>query len=84
MSEGRPTPLHCSPAGVRAFRDRGQQGTGGRAFATRRNSTVISNSHLQTGLTSVILITLGTVKLQFQGPFVPNCGQFSELWELMS
>ena len=41
---------------------------------TCRNSTVTSYSHLQTGhwgLTSIILIVLDTVNLQFQGPFVP-------------
>ena len=37
------------------------------------------------GLTSVILIVLGTINLQFQGWFVPiSRDQFSELWQLMS
>ena len=37
------------------------------------------------GLTSVILIVLSTVTLQFQGWFVSiSRGQFSELWQLMS
>ena len=37
------------------------------------------------GLTSVILIVLGTINLQFQGWFVPiSQGQFSGLWQLMS
>ena len=41
--------------------------------ATRRNSTVSSDSHLQTvisGLTSVVSVVLSTVRLQFQGPLV--------------
>ena len=41
---------------------------------TCRNSTVISNSHLQlviSGLTSIIWVVLGTVTLHFQGAFVP-------------
>ena len=39
-----------------------------------RNSTVSSDSHFKlviSGLTSIILIVLGTVNLQFQGPCVP-------------
>ena len=39
-----------------------------------RNSTVISNSHVQlviSGLTSIILVALGTVNLQFRGALVP-------------
>lgn len=37
------------------------------------------------GLTSVILLVLGTVNLQFQGQFVSiSSGQFSELWQLLS
>ena len=41
--------------------------------ATCRNSIVISNSHFQTvisGLASFILVVLGSVNLQFLGPFV--------------
>ena len=37
------------------------------------------------GLTSIILVVLGTVNLQFQDPFSPFLwGQFSELWQLLS
>ena len=37
------------------------------------------------GLTSIILMVLGTVSLQFQGWFVPfPWGQVSKLWQLMS
>ena len=39
--------------------------------ATCGSNTVISNSHLQTGLTSITSAILGTSNLQFQGPFVP-------------
>ena len=35
-----------------------------------RNSTVSSDSHLEIGQTSVILIVLSTVNLQFQAQFV--------------
>ena len=45
-----------------------------REGATCRNSTVSSDSHLEIGhcgLTSIILIVLSTVNLQFQGWFVP-------------
>ena len=53
---------------VRAFIDRVGIGV------TCRNSTVISDSHLQlviSGLTSIMLLVLGTVNLQFGGAFVP-------------
>jgi len=49
------------------------QAIGGGALYVEK-STVTSNSHLQIGgLTSIILIVLGTVNLQFQGPFIPIC-----------
>ena len=55
-----------------------------RGAVTRRNSTVIFKLVIS-GLTSIILVVLGTVHLQFQGPFVPFlCSQFSELWQLKS
>ena len=53
--------------GVKAFIDRVGDGR-----ATCRNSVVISNSLFKLvigGLTSIILNVLGTVSLQFQGPF---------------
>ena len=54
-----------------------------------RNSTVISNSHLQlviSGLASIILVVLGTVNLYFQCELVPIFfySQFLELWQLTS
>ena len=75
--------------GVRAFIDRIRVGRGsGVGAVTCRNSTVISNSHLQlviSGLTSIILVLLGTVNLQFWGALVPiSVHQFSELWQLKS
>ena len=54
--------------GIRAFIDRVGIGV------TCRNSTVISDSHLQlviSGLTSIMLLVLGTVNLQFGCAFVP-------------
>ena len=68
--------------GVRAFIDRVGDAV------TCRNNIVISNSHLQSvisGLTSIILVVLGTVSLQF-GCTCSHffCGQFSELWKLKS
>ena len=56
--------------GVRAFIDKVCVWGG----VTCRNSIVISNSHLQlviSGLTSIILVALGTVNLQFWGALVP-------------
>ena len=53
--------------GVRASIDRVEG-------VTCRNSIVISNRHLQlviSGLTSIILVFLGTVNLQFRGALVP-------------
>ena len=46
----------------------------GGAERTCRNSTVISSSHVQlaiSGLTSITLVALGTVNLQFRGALVP-------------
>ena len=54
--------------GIRAFIDRVGIGV------TCRNSTVISDCHLQlviSGLTSIMLLVLGTVNLQFGCAFVP-------------
>ena len=74
--------LYHDKQGVRAFVVRVRVG------GTCRNSTVISNSHLQlviSGLTSIILVLLGTVNLQFWGALVPiSVHQFSELWQLKS
>ena len=56
--------------GVRAFIDRVRVGWG--KFHVER--AVISNSHLQlviSGLTSIILVALGTVNLQLQDALVP-------------
>ena len=54
--------------GVRAFINRVGDAV------TCRNNIVISNSHLQSvisGLTSIILVVLGTVNHHFQGALVP-------------
>ena len=60
---------------VRTFIDRGG---GGEVVvwgvATCRNSIVSSNDHLQlvfSGLTSIILVVLGTINFQFQDALVP-------------
>ena len=66
----RLTPPH-DKQGVRAFIDRV---AGAERGITCRNSTVITNSHLQlviSGLTSIILVALGTVNLQFWDALVP-------------
>ena len=68
--------------------------SGARAFINRRRGfhaeiaqlslTVILKLAID-GLTSIILVVLGTVNLQFQDPFFPFFwGQFSELWHLLS
>ena len=60
-----PHPLHEN--GVRAFIDRG--GRWLHAERAQSSLTVIFNL-VTSGLTSIILIVLGTVNLQFQGSFV--------------
>ena len=56
--------------------------------ATCRNSSVISNSHLQlviSGLTSIILVVLRTVNLQFCCVLVPiSLRSVLKLWQLKS
>ena len=47
--------------------------------ATCGNNTVIANNHLQTGLTCITFVILGTINLQFQGPFFPI-----SLWPVLS
>ena len=81
--------------GVRAFIDRIRVGRGsGVGAVTCRNSTVISNSHLQLvirGLTSSILVALGMVNLQFWGCTCshffavnsPNCGSSNPGYSLV-
>ena len=65
LSKGQ---LHPNKRGVRAFIDR----VGGRVHAeTAQSSLTIIFKLVISGLTSTILIGLGTVNLQFQGPFVP-------------
>ena len=66
----RRLPPHLAPnkQRVKAFIDKSW------GEVTCRNSTVISNSHLQlvtSGLTSIILVVSGTVNLQFWGALVP-------------
>ena len=71
ISVQRPTPpTPCNKQGVRVFIDKVCVCGG----VTCRNSIVISNSHLQlfiSGITSIILVILGTVNVQFQGAGVP-------------
>ena len=55
----KPTPPNWQLGGAKSFIDR------------RRGPYLSSDSHLQIGLTSIILIVLGTANLQFQGPLVP-------------
>ena len=57
-------------------------------MATCRNSSVISNSHLQvviSGLPSIILVVLRTVNLQFCCVLVPiSLQSILKLWQLKS
>ena len=74
MSVQRPTPTPTCPnkQAVRAFYRQSVcvcVCVGGGAV-TCRNSTVIFKLVIS-GLISIILVVLGTVNLQFQGPFVP-------------
>ena len=67
-------------SGVRAFINR----RGLHAEIAQLSLTVILKLAID-GLTSIILVVLGTVNLQFQDPFFPFLwGQFSELWQLLS
>ena len=59
-----PDPQPSPNREVRAFIDRSGR------VATCRNSTVVFKLVIS-GLTSIILMVLGTVNLQFQGPFAP-------------
>ena len=68
----RPTPPHPPPhthsnRGARAFIDRRR----GLHAETAQSALTVIFRLVIGGLTSVILIVLGTVNLQFQGPFVP-------------
>ena len=58
---------------VRDFIDRNGRGRGGRLHIEKAQSslTVIFKLVIIRGLTRVILVVLGAVHLQFQGPFVP-------------
>ena len=62
-----PTPPPLATSGARAFIDRRR-----RLHAeTAQSALTVIFRLVIGGLTSVILIVLGTVNLQFQGPFVP-------------
>ena len=66
---------------TRTFIDRGR----GLRVETAESALTVILKLVIGGLTSVVLIVLSTVTLQFQGWFVPiTRGQFSELWQLMS
>ena len=68
MSKDRLRPQHHHQAGGESFH---RVGLG---EITCRNSTVISNSHLQlviSVLTGIILVVIDTVNLQFCGALVP-------------
>ena len=54
-------------SGARAFIDRKM----GIDVGTAQSTLTVIFKLIISGLTSVILIVLGTVNLQFQGPFVP-------------
>ena len=84
-----PPPPH-DKQGVRLFIDRV-----GRGEVTCRNSTVISNSHVQlviSGLTSIVLVVLGIVKSSILGCTCfhffevssQNCGSSSPGYSLVS
>ena len=55
--------------GVRALTDR--VGEGALHAGTAQSSLTVIFRLVMSGLTSIILNVLGTVNLQFQGPFVP-------------
>ena len=68
--------------GVRAFIDRV---IGVDYMQKQQSSMTVSIKLVISGLTSVILIVLGTINLQFQGPFVPiSLGSVFKLWQLTS
>ena len=56
-------------SGARAFIDR--VGVGELHVETAQSSLTIIFKVVISGLTSIILVVLGPVHLQFQGPFVP-------------
>ena len=68
----RPTTPTLDKQKVRDFIDRNGGGRGGRLHVEKAQSflTVVITLVIS-GLTSAILVVLGTVHLQFQGPFVP-------------
>ena len=55
---------------VRAFIDK-VVGVGGQHAETAPSSLTVRFKLVISGLTSIILVVVGTVNLQFQGPFVP-------------
>ena len=63
-------PPLLATSGARVFIDRSGQGGGLPAETVASALTVIFKLVIS-GLTSIILIVLGTVNLQFQSPFVP-------------
>ena len=76
-----PTSPPQTVGGARAFTGRGR----GLRVETAQSALTVILKLVIGGLTSIILIVLSTVSLQFQGQFVPiSCVQFSELWQLTS
>ena len=68
-----PLTPHWQSVATRAFINR-SEGVGGGGSSCRNSIWQSSSFKLVIGgLTSVILVALGTVNLQFQGPFVPIC-----------
>ena len=64
-----PTPQPTATSGARAFIDR--VGVGELHAETAQSSLTVIFKLVISGLTSIILVVLGTVDLQFQGPLVP-------------
>ena len=62
-----PAPPHLDKQRVRAFIDRGR----GLQAETAQSALIVSFRLVIGGLTSVILIVVGTVHLQFQGGLFP-------------
>ena len=65
----RPTPTTTDRRGVRAFIDR--VGSGGLHAGTAQSSLIVSFKLVISGLTSIILVVLGTVNLQLRVALVP-------------
>ena len=69
MTVQRLTLLILATSGARCFIER--SGGGLLHAETAQSSLTVIFKLVTSGLTSIILVVLGTVILQFQGPFVP-------------